>query len=54
MFRRHLHPSLSGFVLGIAVVAFWALLWVWFFAQVTRTRGETAVPAAAVAARTTA
>jgi len=33
MFRLHLHPSPFGLLFGIAVIAFWALLWLWFFAQ---------------------
>jgi hypothetical protein len=36
MFRLPLHPTSSGFLFGIAVVAFWALLWLWFFAQLPR------------------
>ena len=33
MFRLRLHPTPSGFALGIAMIALWALLWVWFIAQ---------------------
>ncbi len=33
MFRMRLHPTSSGFAVGIAVIALWALLWLWFFAQ---------------------
>jgi hypothetical protein len=33
MFRLRLHPTPSAFVVGIAVIAFWALLWVWLLAQ---------------------
>ena len=33
MFERRLHPTPYGFVSGIAVIALWVLLWVWFFAQ---------------------
>jgi len=33
MFRLRLHPTTSGFAVGIAVIALWALLWLWFFAQ---------------------
>jgi len=33
MFRLHLHPTPAGFVLGIATVAFWALLWLVLFVQ---------------------
>ena len=34
MFRSRLHPSPFGFFLGIAVIAFWFALWVWFLAEV--------------------
>jgi hypothetical protein len=33
MFRLHLHPTFSNLVFGMALIAFWALLWLWFFAQ---------------------
>ena len=33
MFRLRLHPTPSAFFVGIAVIALWALLWVWFIAQ---------------------
>jgi hypothetical protein len=33
MFRLRLHPTPSGFVTGIAVIALWALLWLWFVIQ---------------------
>jgi hypothetical protein len=33
MFRLRLHPTPSGFAVGLAVIALWALLWVWFIAQ---------------------
>jgi len=33
MFRLRLHPTSSGFIAGIAVIALWALLWLWFIAQ---------------------
>lgn len=36
MFRLRLHPTPSGFALGFAVIALWALLWVWFFAQLVQ------------------
>jgi len=49
MFRLHLHPSPSGLLFGIALVAFWALLWFWFFAQLPRPvqSGGQATPAIA-------
>ena len=33
MFRLALRPSPFGFTIGIIVIAFWALLWLAFFAQ---------------------
>ena len=33
MFRLPLHPTRSAFAVGIAVIALWALLWLWFIAQ---------------------
>ncbi|HTO98197.1 MAG TPA: hypothetical protein VMK66_14205 [Myxococcales bacterium] len=33
MFRSRLHPSPSSVLLGIAMIAFWALLWLWFIVQ---------------------
>jgi hypothetical protein len=33
MFRLRLHPTSSAFAAGIAVIALWALLWLWFIAQ---------------------
>jgi hypothetical protein len=33
MFRLRLHPTPSAFFVGFAVIALWALLWVWFIAQ---------------------
>jgi hypothetical protein len=36
MFRLRLHPTSSGFLAGIAVIALWALLWVWFIAQLVQ------------------
>ena len=41
MFRLALRPSPLGFALGLAVVAFWALLWVVFLFQLIGSR-ETA------------
>ena len=44
MFRLRLHPTPSGLALGLAVIALWALLWVWFLAQLaggTRTAAAT-------------
>jgi hypothetical protein len=37
MFRLRLHPTPSGFAVGIAVIALWALLWLWFIAQLANT-----------------
>jgi hypothetical protein len=36
MFRLRLHPTPSGFVTGIVVIALWALLWLWFIAQLVQ------------------
>ena len=36
MFRLRLHPTPTGFVTGIVVIALWALLWVWFIAQLVQ------------------
>ncbi|HEY4886661.1 MAG TPA: hypothetical protein VII08_23740 [Myxococcales bacterium] len=36
MFRLRLHPTRSGLFFGIAVIAFWALLWLWFFGQLSQ------------------
>ena len=36
MFRLRLHPTSSGFLAGIAVIALWALLWLWFIAQLVQ------------------
>jgi hypothetical protein len=33
MFRLRLHPTSSGLATGIAVIALWALLWLWFVVQ---------------------
>jgi hypothetical protein len=33
MFRLRLHPTSSGLAIGFAVIALWALLWLWFLAQ---------------------
>lgn len=30
MLRFRLHPTSSGLFFGLAVIALWALLWVWF------------------------
>jgi hypothetical protein len=38
MFNRRLHPTPSGFVFGLAVIALWALIWIWFFAQLSGRR----------------
>ncbi|MGZ6126165.1 MAG: hypothetical protein ACXWLR_14450 [Myxococcales bacterium] len=47
MFRLRLHPTPSGLVVGLAVIALWALLWVWFIAQLADSPGTAArtVPA---------
>ena len=34
LFRLTLRPSPLGFAVGLLVIAFWALLWIAFFAQV--------------------
>jgi hypothetical protein len=39
MFRLRLHPTPSGFLFGIAVIAFWGLLWLWFFGQLSQLGG---------------
>jgi len=49
MFRLQLHPSPSGFLFGIGLVAFWALLWLWFFAQLPRPVETVDEPTPAVA-----
>jgi len=46
MFRLHLHPTLSNLLFGIGVIAFWALLWLWFFAQLSQP-GHATAPASA-------
>jgi hypothetical protein len=33
MFRLRLHPTPSGLAIGIAVIALWALLWLWVIAE---------------------
>ena len=33
MFRHSLHPTRFGFTLGLAVIALWALLWIWVVGQ---------------------
>ena len=33
MFRLRLHPTPYGFITGLAVIALWALLWLWVVAQ---------------------
>jgi hypothetical protein len=48
MFRLRLHPTPSAFALGIAVIALWALLWVWFIAQLALTPQTAPRTAAAV------
>ena len=36
MFRLRLHPSPLGLALGIAVIAFWAVLWLSILVQLHR------------------
>ena len=36
MFRLRLHPTSSGLLSGIAVIAFWGLLWLWFLGQLSQ------------------
>jgi hypothetical protein len=57
MFRLRLHPTSSGLLSGIAVIGFWALLWLVVFAQLVHpgAAGPERAPAlsvAQVAART--
>jgi hypothetical protein len=47
MFRLRLHPTSSSFAVGIAFIALWALLWVWFIAQLAGSSQTVAVSAAA-------
>ncbi len=35
MFRLQLHPTSSNLLFGMALIAFWALLWLWLFAQLS-------------------
>lgn len=46
MLRFRLHPTPRGFVLGIAMIAFWALLWLWFLYSVGESRPRQARAAA--------
>ncbi len=47
MFCLRLRPTPTGFALGIAMIAFWALLWVWFIVQLVQPpRPAAAAPAA--------
>jgi len=48
MFRLRLHPTPSAFVVGIAFIALWALLWAWFIVQLA------AAPRAHITAETDA
>jgi hypothetical protein len=41
MFRLRLHPTSSGFLLGLATIAFWALLWISIVAQLQGAFGPT-------------
>jgi hypothetical protein len=40
MFRLRLHPTSSGLFFGIAVIAFWGLLWLWFLGQLPQQPGS--------------
>ncbi|HET9752872.1 MAG TPA: hypothetical protein VFP52_07915 [Myxococcales bacterium] len=51
MFSRRLHPTASALVRGLALVALWALIWIWFFAQLSRPRPAAGHVAVAVRAR---
>jgi hypothetical protein len=42
MFRSILRPSPLGLFLGVLVIAFWALLWLAFFAQILDTPQKSA------------
>jgi len=35
MFRLQLHPTSSNLLFGMALIAFWALLWLWLFTQLS-------------------
>lgn len=52
MFRLPLRPSPVGFALGVLVIAFWALLWMWFLAQLSGSEAQIRRASAPVAART--
>jgi hypothetical protein len=36
MFHLRMHPTPVGLFFGYAVIAFWALLWLWFFTQLSQ------------------
>ena len=40
MFCLRLHPTSSGLFFGIAVIAFWGLLWLWFLGQLPQQPGS--------------
>jgi hypothetical protein len=46
-------PSRLSFAVGFLLIAFWAALWVWFFAQVGPVRAARALPAQVEAAAVT-
>lgn len=46
MFRLRLHPTPSAFALGIAFIALWALIWIWFIAQLAGAPRSAALTAA--------
>jgi hypothetical protein len=46
MFRLRLHPSRLGLLVGITLIAFWALLWLSVVVQIHRAASEDAQPPA--------
>jgi hypothetical protein len=46
MFRLRLHPTPTGFALGIAIIAFWAVLWLWLIAELASHRSAASAPRA--------
>jgi hypothetical protein len=41
MLRFRLHPTPSGLFLGVAVIALWALMWLWFLYSLGEGRDAT-------------